>query len=446
MIPHGIIVVSSHRSIVVGGGVAGIAAAWRLAKAGRQVTLVESRHALGGRARSFPDPVVTGRLTDSCQHVVMGCCSSLLSLLRQMGLQGLLRPHPVIHFLSPGGRRSRFEASRLPPPVHLAWALAGLHHLGLADKAGIAASIASLAMRGTGAARTFGEWLARRGQGARVVRDFWDLVIVSALNQPSAGACPRLARKVFIDGFLAARDSHELRLPVVSLEELFNIYMGKRLAGAGVRILTATDCKSILQGHGRVTGIALRDGTRLEAGSVVLAVPWERLPAMLAGLPEGAVRCRGESLRRAGIAAVHLWFDRRVLPTSHAALVGATAQWLFRHPSADAGDGYLQAVVSGIDETDHDAESLANSVIRDIGRFCPASRRAKLIRSKVVRENLATFKVPPGVENDRPRPGMVFPGLAIAGDWTGTGWPATMEGACRSGIESATTLLAPRGC
>jgi zeta-carotene desaturase len=446
MVNHGFIVVTSQRSIVVGGGVAGIAAAWRLAKAGHQVTLVESRHALGGRARSFPDPVEKGRLVDSCQHVVMGCCSSLLALLRQMGLSGLLRPHPVIHFLSHGGRRSRFEASRLPPPGHLAWALAGLHHLGVADKAGIAASIASLAVRGTGTAPTFGEWLARRGQGARVVRDFWDLVIVSALNQPSAGACPRLARKVFIDGFLAARDSHELRLPIIPLEDLFHRHMGERLAGAGVRILTATDCKTLLPGRGRVTGIALRDGARLEAETVVLAVPWERLPALLAGLPGGAVRCRGESLRRAGIAAVHLWFDRRVLPTAHAALVGATAQWLFRHPLADAGDGYLQAVVSGIDETNHDAESLANAVIGDIGRFCPASRRARLIKSKVVRENLATFRVPPGVENDRPRPGIVFPGLAIAGDWTGTGWPATMEGACRSGIEAATALLAPQGC
>ena len=220
MVNHGFILVTSQRSIVVGGGVAGIAAAWRLAKAGHQVTLVESRHALGGRARSFPDPVEKGRLVDSCQHVVMGCCSSLLALLRQMGLSGLLRPQPVIHFLSHGGRRSRFEASRLPPPGHLAWALAGLHHLGVADKAGIAASIASLAVRGTGTAPTFGEWLARRGQGARVVRDFWDLVIVSALNQPSAGACPRLARKVFIENEIAPLETKCMTINEWAGEEL----------------------------------------------------------------------------------------------------------------------------------------------------------------------------------------------------------------------------------
>lgn len=432
-----------RHAIVVGGGVAGIAAAWELARAGFQATLLEARPVLGGRARSFRDPVQPGRLFDSCQHVAMGCCSSLLNLFREAGLSRLLVPHPVIHFLTQGGRRSRFEAAPLPPPAHLAWDFMGLHHLGWADKAGIARAMASLAMDGTGNAVSFGEWLAARRQTPGAIRHFWDLVVVSALNQPAATACPRLARKVFLDGFLASRNAHELRLPAIPLEDLFHREMGQALSGAGVRVLTDTPCRAVLLADGRAAGVECRDGGTIRATDVVLAVPWDRIADLLPG--QFQFLDAATNLARAGIAAVHLWFDRRVLPTPHAALVGGTAQWLFRHPQAEPGDGYLQAVVSGIDDLRLDNTSLAEAVKVDIGRFCPASRKAGLNRLRVVREHFATFRVPPGVERHRPPAGWIAPGLALAGDWTGTGWPATMEGACRSGLDAARALLGRQG-
>lgn len=432
-----------RHAIVVGGGVAGIAAAWELARAGIQTTLLEARPVLGGRARSFRDPIHPGRLFDSCQHVAMGCCTNLLNLFQEAGLSRMLIPHPIIHFLTPGGRRSRFEASPLPPPAHLAWAFMGLHHLGWADKAGIAGAMAALAVAGTGDAATFGEWLSARRQTPNAIRYFWDLVIVSALNQTAATACPRLARKVFIDGFLASRNAHELRLPAVPLEDLFHREMGRALSEAGIHVLTDTPCRAVLLADGRAAGVVCRNGETIPAAHVVLATPWDRI----AGLLPGNVRTAAEAphLERAGIAAVHFWFDRRVLATPHAALVGGTAQWLFRHPMAEPGDGYLQAVVSGIDDLQLNNDSLAEAVKADIRRFCPASREAGLNRVRVVREHFATFRVLPGVERHRPEPGWIAPGLALAGDWTGTGWPATMEGACRSGLDAARGLLARQG-
>lgn len=420
-----------------------MAAAWTLARSGRRTTLVEARPVLGGRARSFPDPAQPGRLFDSCQHVVMGCCKALLDLFRETGLSRLLVPHPVIHFLTPGGRRSRFEASALPPPAHLAWAFLGLHHLGWAEKAGIARAMASLAIRGTDNAGTFGDWLAARRQTPRAIGNFWNPVIVSALNQPVESACPRLARKVFLDGFLAARDSHELRLPSVPLEDLFHREMGRALAAAGVRVLPDTPCRSVMFANGRASGVVCRNGDLIRGTGVVLTTPWDRIPE----LPPGLEPARGKAagLLRGAIAAVHMWFDRRVLPTAHAALVGGTAQWLFRHPQADAADGYLQAVVSGIDDMGLDNNQLEVAIREDIRCFCPKSRGARLIRTRVVREHFATFRVPPGVEHHRPAPGRIAPGLALAGDWTDTGWPATMEGACRAGQDAARTLLDRQG-
>jgi len=434
--------VAQQHVIVIGGGVAGIAAAWELARSGCRTTLLEARPVLGGRARSFRDPVQPGRLFDSCQHVAMGCCTALLELFRQAGLSRLFKPNPVIHFITPGGGRSRFEASPLPPPAHLAWAFLGLHHLGWADKAGIARAMASLAAAGTGEAATFGDWLAATRQTPNAIRHFWDLVIVSALNQPAETACPRLARKVFIDGFLASRDAHELRLPAIPLEDLFHREMGGALSRAGVRVLTDTPCRELLLAEGRAAGVACRNGERIQAAGVVLATPWERVAGLL---PGHGLAAEAQPLERAAIAAVHFWFDRRVLPTPHAALVGGTAQWLFRHPQAEPGDGYLQAVVSGVDDLGLDNSSLAEAVKADIGRFCPASRKAGLNRIRVVREHFATFRVPPGIERHRPAPGWLAPGVALAGDWTGTGWPATMEGACRSGLEAARALLARQG-
>jgi len=436
--------VSNQSSVVVGGGVAGLAAAWHLARAGRHVTLLEARPVLGGRARSFTDRYHPGRQFDSCQHVAMGCCNQLIALFKQAGIAHLLKRQPSLHFITPDGKRSGFAASRLPAPAHLLWAFLGLHHLSLADKWSIGTAMANLARNPIPENQSFGDWLLRSvHQSPSAIANFWDLVIVSALNMPSSEVSPRLARKVFLDGFLASRSSFELILPLVTLEDLFHRHFGQRLVAAGVTIRTDTTVRAIQFKNCTPCAVECRDGSIINASEIAVTLPWDRVATLLADAPPHTrpEAARGTLLQRASISAVHLWYDRRVLATPHAALVGATAQWLFRHPQATPQDPYLHAVVSGSDNLNLDSESLASKVIADVARACPAARKARILHMRVVRERAATFQVPPGVATHRPQPGILCNGLAVAGDWTDTGWPATMEGACRSGFAAASSLL-----
>lgn len=434
---------SNQSAIVVGGGVAGLAAAWHLAKAGRTVTLLEARPVLGGRARSFADHYQPGRLFDSCQHVAMGCCTQLIALFKQAGIDHLLKRQSTLHFLTPDGKRSRFAASLLPAPAHLLWAFLGLHHLSLRDKWAIGKAMATLARKPVPENMSFGDWLRLEQQPPTAIANFWDLVIVSALNMPSSEVSPLLARKVFLDGFLASRSAFELLLPRVPLEDLFHRYFGQRLAAAGVSIRVNTTVRSIQFDKNSPCGVECRDGSILNASEIVVTIPWDRIATTVNLAPQNTQveAAKGARLLRASISAVHLWYDRRVLATPHAALVGATAQWLFRHPQATADDPYLQAVVSGSDSLNLDSESLAKTVIEDVARACPSARGARILHMRVVRERAATFRVPPGISAHRPLPGSFSTGLAVAGDWTDTGWPATMEGACRSGIDAANSLI-----
>lgn len=435
---------SNPSSIVIGGGVAGLAAAWTLVRAGRRVTLLEARPTLGGRARSFANHNHPGQLFDSCQHVAMGCCDQLLTLFRQTGLSHLLKRQTSLNFLTPDGKRSRFSASPLPAPAHLLWAFLGLHHISFRDKWAIATAMATLARKPIPENQSFGDWLHSAHQSSFAIANFWDLVIISALNMPCSDVSPRLARKVFLDGFLASRVSFDLILPAIPLEDLFHRQLGATLAAAGVDIRVNTTVRSIQFGPKSPCSVLCRDGTVIYGSEIVASVPWDRAGQLFTSAPLTETREvaeRGSALKRASISAVHLWYDRRVLATPHAALVGATAQWLFRHPQASPEDPYLQAVVSGSDSLGLDSHSLARKVIADIQHCCPAARTARLMDVRVVRERGATFQVPPGIDAHRPEPGVLGTGLAVAGDWTDTGWPATMEGACRSGIAAAKGLL-----
>jgi len=210
-----------------------------------------------------------------------------------------------------------------------------------------------------------------------------------------------------------------------------------------VSIRVNTTVRSIQFDKNSPCGVECRDGSIINASEIVATVPWDRIATTLNLAPQNTQveAARGARLLRASISAVHLWYDRRVLATPHAALVGATAQWLFRHPQASTDDPYLQAVVSGSDNLNLDSESLAKTVIEDVARACPSARGARILHMRVVRERAATFRVPPGISAHRPLPGSFSTGLAVAGDWTDTGWPATMEGACRSGIDAANSLI-----
>jgi squalene-associated FAD-dependent desaturase len=441
--------------VVVGGGLAGLAAAAALAGRGLKLTLLESRPRLGGRASSFIDPA-TGEHVDNCQHVSMACCTNLADFCRRVGTSELFRREPAILFLGPDGRLSRLQAGPFPAPFHLAGSFLRANYLPFADRLRVGYGLACLRLaRDDRAGESFAEWLLRHGQTVRTINLYWATVLVSALNERLEQMDVGHARKVFLDGFLRNRRGFQMELPLVPLGELYGTRLEAWLREHGVDVRLTTGVRAIdVDDERAMTGVSLRSGETLEADFVILTVPFDRV----AGLLPEPIRRRIpglaglEAFRASPITGVHLWFDRPVCPLEHAVTVGRTIQWVFNHTAiqgrtaVDGGGQYLQLVISAsYDLLSLDKTAIRDVVLAELGELWPASRDARLLRWWVVTEHGATFAVRPGVEAIRPPQRTPVDGLFLAGDWTDTGWPATMEGAVRSGYRAAEGLLEDLG-
>jgi squalene-associated FAD-dependent desaturase len=458
--------------VIVGGGLAGLAAASTLAGRGLQLTLLESRPRLGGRASSFQDPV-TGEAVDNCQHVSMACCTNLADFCRRVGIANLFRREPALTFLSPDGKLSRMKAGLLPAPFHLAESFLRANHLSRRDKLQVARGLARLAFRrDEHPGETFADWLLRHGQGLRAINLFWAPVLVSALNARLDRMDVGHARKVLVDGFLKTRTGFQIEIPLVPLGELYGARLESWLQEHDVAARLKTGVRSVdFDDEGDLRGVVLRSGESIAADFVILAVPFDRLTDLLPAhaLERVPELNRLEELETSPITGIHLWFDRPVCPFDHVVTPGRLVQWIFNHTSIqgrqapardpnsnrDAPQGqYLQLVISASDDLlGWDKASIRDLALRDLESIWPAVREAKLLRWWVVTEHGATFAVRPGIEAIRPCQRTPIDGLFLAGDWTDTGWPATMEGAVRSGyaasqailtdLESPTRLLIP---
>ncbi len=431
---------------IVGGGLAGMAAAAALAQRGCRVEVFERRKYLGGRASSFYDPEL-GIWLDHCRHVSLGCCTNFHDFCRQLGIADAIARHDTLHFIAPDGRRYPFAPSRwLPAPLHLAPALWRLRFLRARDRIAIGRALGRLARQRpqpSGREQTMAAWLRGQGQSDRAIELFWDVVLRSALSESLQRIAVPVARKVFVDGMMATRDSQAMHLPTESLHELFHRRAGARLAERGVALHTGNGVDHVLGSDHRVGGIVLADGSRREFDFVVLAVPWRRvsglLPvAILARLPELAAVDPFES---APITAVHLAFDRSITPLPHAVLPGRLSQWLF---AGAAGDGYhaYEVVISASRElAGLDRSELLARVNTELADAFPPVAEARLLHTRVVTHPSAVFSPLPETEAYRPAQISAVEGLLLAGDWTATGWPATMESAVRSGYLAAEGLL-----
>lgn len=447
------------RVTIVGGGLAGLAAAVALAPRGFAVTVLEARPRLGGRASSFRDPV-TEQLVDACQHVSMGCCTNFAHFCRTVGVDHLLEPQPTLYFQTPDRRVSRFRADPWPAPFHLGRALASAHYLTAREKLGIGYALGRMLLEPADADPPLRPWLEKHGQSQAAIDRFWGVVLTSALNETVDRVGLKYARKVFRDGFMTHRDGFVVQVPKVPLAELY----GEKLRGwldahgvivqegAAVRSMTVEDSRIalVLRNASDRVDPAARSLTLPAPGisqSVILAVPFDRVLALLpSDIAAAPFFARIGQLQPSPITSVHVWLDRPVLDLPHVVLVDCLGQWVFNRGEVAPGRYYLQVVVSAARPLRGlGGDEIQARVLAELRHLYPAMVGANVHRVRVITEHTATFSAVPGVDALRPTQATPVPHLFLAGDWTATGWPATMEGAVRSGYVAAEALLASVG-
>jgi squalene-associated FAD-dependent desaturase len=441
---------SAASVVVIGGGLAGITAALRLADGGRRVTLIEAKPRLGGLTTSFQRD---GLAVDTGQHVFMRCCTAYRALLVRLGVTHLTMLQPRLDIavvLAPNGRRGRIRRDPLPVfgglPFHLGRTLAG--YAVLSPKARLATSRAALALRSVDRDdpatddRSFGDWLAEHGQSAEAINGLWDLVGVATLNAHADQASLALAATVFQLGLLTDPGAADLGWSRVPLQELHGEAASRALSAAGVDVRLKLRADSLVSGPDgwTVTG---PDGAVTASQAVVAVEPAaaEKL------LPTGSLELAAGWAARLGeapIVNVHAIFDRPVLDEPFLACIKSPLQWLFdRTQAAGLAEGqYIAASLSAADDVaGRPVAELREVLVPEFHRVLPRSQGAQLLDFFVTREPHATFRQAPGSGRSRPATATRLPGLVLAGAHTATGWPATMESAVRSGDAAARRLL-----
>jgi squalene-associated FAD-dependent desaturase len=464
--------VTARTAVVIGGGLAGITAAIELRDAGVGVTLLEARPRLGGATTSFS----RGDLTiDTGQHVFLRCCTSYAELLARLGVTGsvAIQDRFDVTVLSPHGR-ARLRRSGLPAPLHLGASLASYRFLSLPER--LRVGRAALALRSLDPAEPgldahrLGDWLAARGQDERARRRLWDLFIVSSLNIAGDEASVPLAATVLKTALLSGNDAADIGVPTVPLGELHGSSAASLLGELGAEVRLGAKAVSVEPGPGG--GYLVRMGVGADGGDglvrvgagadggdreepqpgaaeqipadgVILAVP-AGPAARLAGAAGVTGAARWDDLGSSPIVNVHVVYDRRVMDLPFAAAVDSPVQWVFdktRTAGLPSGQYLALSQSAADDDVDVPVAALRERFLPALEQLFPAAADARVTDFFVTRERRATFRQAPGCIALRPAAATSLPGLTLAGAWTNTGWPDTMEGAVRSGRTAAQELI-----
>ncbi len=444
------------RAVVIGGGLAGLTAAIELASGGADVTLLEAKPRLGGATCSFSRDGIT---VDTGQHIYLRCCTAYADLLDKLGMtaNAPIQPRFDVKVLSPGRESALLRRSALPGGLHMLSALLRYRFLSLAER--LVVSRATLSMRKVDPAdpgvdgQRFGGWLAAHGQSENARRMLWDLFTVSALNIAGDDASLSLAAMVVKTGLLGAKDAADIGVPTLPLGELHGDAAARLLEKLGARVQVSTKVAAITPVSAedsaafRIELAREGDGeSAMTADAVVLAVPPEQAAKLIPAdaLPASTV-AGWSGLGGSPIVNVHVIYDRKVLDLPFVAAVNSPVQWIFDRTQisglATPGHQYLALSQSAGDEwVDMPVAELRELFVPALADLLPEARNANVAEFFVTRERRATFRQVPGTGALRPRAATRLPGLVLAGAWTATGWPDTMESAVRSGLAAAAEL------
>src|SRR5581483_8580555 len=445
---------------IVGGGLAGLAAGCALSEVGFRITLFERRPYLGGRASSYEHPG-TGEVVDNCQHVLFKLCTNLIAFYKQIGVEDKIRWFDRMTFIEPGGRRSVLKPSSLPAPFQVTPSFLGFKFLTARDKFSLSRGLSALILaKPKDDGGSFQQWLQHHHQTHNAIDRFWKPILVSALSEDMDRIAVPYAAQVVRES-MKSGDARIMGVPSIPLTELYSA-ANDYIASHGGSVRLRSSVQSLLPND---KGVELRvQDSDEQFDYAILAIPFESLAKLLPHSSDAQdLRDKISHFETAPITGVHLWFDRQITDLPHAVLLDRTIQWMF-HKSllleknsivsskSENGDereerpSYVELVISAskslIEKSRQEIIDLALSELRE---FFPVAKEARLLKATVIKEFNATFSPKPGIDRYRPTSQTPWPQIFLAGDWTATGWPATMEGAVRSGYIAAAEISSKAG-
>lgn len=443
------------RVVVIGGGFAGLAAGVALAGRGLGVDVLEARGRLGGRAYSFRDDE-SGAVVDNGQHAMMGCYAHTLAFLERIGCGGKLfrQRNLFVRMIHPQRGSGAIACPSLPGPLHILGGILGYRLLGRDERlAALLAGLRLMAMRTRHDPRlesaTVEEVLVGLGQSAPARAAFWDPIAIATLNESPARAAAAPFVEVLARAFFRSRRASQFVLPRVGLSELYTEDARHFIEARGGRVATGATVVGLAVADGRVAGLELRDGSRVAAAACISALP----PRALAAIVPDALRQQLalDGFDTTPIVSTHLWFDRPVLADTFVGMLETSTQWLFDRSrlldeGGEEGGQFVSAVMSaGREPAGWDTARVADTVVAEMRALIPAARAARVRRAVVVKEKQATVSPTPAAERLRPAPETPLRNFLLAGDWTATGLPPTIESAVSSGERAAALAAAQLG-